>query len=147
MVTQKLNETMNEDWPPASIAVVVFNSSKYIRDLLFSVLNTDYPNFEVILVNCKSTDDSVRIIMEFAGGSRVKTVDLDHDARYDEANNIGARLAKGEYLVLLNSDTIVQRDWLKELVIAMEEDERIGLAQSFLREIDPPHSVQCDAAS
>ncbi len=121
-----------EGCPSVSIIVVNFNGKKLLKPCLKSLLTTNYPNFEIIVVDNASTDGSVESIKKLFGSCPyVKIVENRENLGHAEGCNIGARVAKGRYLVFLDSDTELKaEDWLWELVKVMESDESIGLAQA-----------------
>ena len=100
---------------------------------LDSVFNCDYSNFEVIFVDNASTDGSVEFVRSnFHEYSNLRIIRNNRNLGFAEGNNVGAKVAKGEYIVFLNVDTKVDPNWLKELVTVMESDKSIGAAQSKL---------------
>jgi GT2 family glycosyltransferase len=121
-----------EGCPSVSIIVVNFNGKELLKPCLKSLLTTNYPNFEIIVVDNASTDGSVESIKKLYGSyPYVKIVENRENLGHAEGCNIGARVAKGRYLVFLDSDTELKaEDWLWELVKVMESDESIGLAQA-----------------
>ena len=121
-----------EGCPSVSIIVVNFNGKELLKPCLKSLLTTNYPNFEIIVVDNASTDGSVESIKKLPGSCPyIKIVENRENLGHAEGCNIGARVAKGRYLVFLDSDTELKaEDWLWELVRVMESDESIGLAQA-----------------
>jgi GT2 family glycosyltransferase len=118
--------------PSVSIIIVNFNGKELMKRCLTSLLTTNYPNFEIILVDNASTDGSVEWIKKLSGSCPyIKIVETRENLGHAEGCNIGAQAAKGKYLVFLDSDTELEtEDWLWELVKVMESDESIGLAQA-----------------
>jgi len=121
-----------EGCPSVSIIVVNFNGKELLKPCLKSLLTTNYPNFEIIVVDNASTDGSVESIKKLFGSCPyVKIVENRENLGHAEGCNVGARVAKGRYLVFLDSDTELKaEDWLWELVRVIESDESIGLAQA-----------------
>ncbi len=110
----------------ASIVIVTHNSSRYIDRCLGSILRSaSYPNFEIIVVDNASTDGTADILKRYA--ERIKVEALGQNRGFAAGNNIAARLAKGEYLILLNADTLVTPGWLGRLLWHLEHDSSIGL--------------------
>jgi GT2 family glycosyltransferase len=119
--------------PLVSIVILNFNTKNFLVPCLSSVLNSSYPNFEVILVDNGSKDGSVDLINEkFGDDPRLRIIINNKNLGYAEGNNIGAKHAKGKYVVFLNPDTYVVSSWLNELVRIMEADSTIGAAQCKL---------------
>ena len=114
-----------------SIIIVNFNGLAHLKRCLSSVLNSDYGSIEIIVVDNASTDGSVEIIQEeFRGHSNIITlIPLRSNLGFSVGNNVGASIAKGEFLFLLNNDTEIDKDCIKEVVTAMEGDVSIGVGQ------------------
>jgi hypothetical protein len=126
-----------EDKPLVSIIILNYNGERYLDRCLSSVLRTEYPRFEVILVDNASTDRSLENARnKFGKDERLKVIRNHTNLGFGPANNIGFRNGKGVYAVLLNNDTAVDPNWLTVLVDVMEKDKTIGLAQSMILKMD-----------
>jgi len=94
-----------------SVITPVFNSSRFIRDCIASVRKQTYENWELLLVDDCSTDDSIQIIKEEAAGDkRIIFMQLDKNSGAAVARNNALSMARGEYIAFLDSDDI----WLPE---------------------------------
>lgn len=111
----------------ASIIIVSFNGKQFIKDCLNSIYRQTYRKFEVIVVDNASTDGSADFIK--SKYPKVKLIRSETNLGFASANNLGIRKSKGEYIVLLNQDTAVHKDWLKELVNGVNK-ENVGACQS-----------------
>jgi GT2 family glycosyltransferase len=109
--------------PKISIIILNWNGEKYIKECLESVLKTEYPNFEVIVVDNASTDRSKEIIKRYP---QVKLIENKKNLGFCEGNNIGIRCAIGDIIILLNNDTTVDRNWIKEILKKFEEP-KVGI--------------------
>lgn len=120
--------------PSVSIVIVNFNGRELLRQCLLTLLDTDYPNFEVVVVDNASTDGSVAEVEgSFGSVPHVRLVKNSENVGHAEGCNIGARMTGGRYIVFLDSDTEFRAEnWLWELVRVMESDESVGLAQAKL---------------
>jgi GT2 family glycosyltransferase len=85
-----------------------------------------YPNYEVIVVDNGSIDDTVKALKQLH--PEIKLIEAGRNLGYAGGNNIGIRLAEGEFVFLLNSDVVVKKNTLNELVEAVERDPRIAIA-------------------
>jgi glycosyltransferase involved in cell wall biosynthesis len=107
-----------------SIITPLFNSDKYIASTIESVLSQSFSDFELIIVDDKSTDDSVSVVNSFVEkDSRVKLVQLSENSGAAIARNKGIELARGRYIAFLDSDD----RWLpeklaKQLAFMQEKD-------------------------
>lgn len=120
--------------PSVSIVIVNFNGRELLRQCLLTLLDTDYPNFEVVVVDNASTDGSVEEVEgSFGSAPHLRLVKNGENVGHAEGSNIGARMTRGRYIVFLDSDTEFRAEnWLWELVRVMESDESVGLAQAKL---------------
>jgi len=113
-----------------SIIIVNYNGRGLLQECFKSLTKVDYPNYEIILVDNNSVDDSI----EFVKNNYPPTIIIKLDKNYGFAypNNVGAKNAKGKYFVFLNNDTQVTPNFISEMVKIMENDPKIGLCQSLL---------------
>lgn len=120
-------------WPPISIIAVNHNGRAFILKCLETVLGTNYPNFEVIVVDNASTDGSVEKIRKIFGKNpKLKLFLNNKNEGPSRARNAGAKRTKGKYLIFLDGDTEVTKDSFKHLIHALETDPTIGAAQAKL---------------
>jgi GT2 family glycosyltransferase/SAM-dependent methyltransferase/glycosyltransferase involved in cell wall biosynthesis len=114
--------------PLASITVVSYNNLELTKLCLESILlNTDYPNYEIIVVDNHSSDGTqayLRYMTSIHENLHILLNPGNHG--FAKANNQGLAQAAGEYLVLLNNDTIVPPGWLGRLIRHLH-DLRVGL--------------------
>lgn len=120
--------------PLVSIVILNYNGEGFVKACLDSITALNYPNFEVIFIDNASDDSSVDIVYK-----AIQLTDLSihlirnkNNLGYAAGNNIGLKKSKGKYVFFLNIDTEVNSDGLRELVITMEKDPKIGAAQSKL---------------
>ena len=108
----------NESTPLVSIIILNYNAGNLLLECVESVLKTDYEKFEIIIVDNDSKDDSVdRCKEKFRD---VQIIENKKNLGYCEGNNVGIRNAKGEFIAILNPDTVVDSNWLKELIKGYE---------------------------
>ena len=130
---------MNNLCSLASIVILNYNAGKLLLNCVESVLKTDYENFEVIIVDNKSSDNShIECKKKFQD---VHLIENTENFGYCEGNNIGIRSAKGDYIIILNPDTIVEPDWLKQLIFAYQKNGD-GLYQPKILSLDDKKILQ-----
>ncbi|SHH44130.1 hypothetical protein SAMN02745135_00815 [Caloranaerobacter azorensis DSM 13643] len=110
-----------------SIIIVNYNTRELTRQTLQSIYKYNHNlDFEVIVVDNNSSDDSINMIKdEFP---QVILIQNKENLGFSKANNIGINKSKGKYILLLNSDTIIQRDTLEIMVDFMETNKEVGAA-------------------
>ncbi len=114
--------------PLISIIVVNYNGKKWLPACLSSLKYQTYPKYEVILVDNHSSDGSVKYVK--ANFPKVKIVINSSNLGFATGNNIGASIALGDYLVLLNNDTRVPPDYLTNFHEAFAAIPNLAIAQS-----------------
>lgn len=116
--------------PSFSVILVNYNGKEVVIDCIASILRSTYPDFEIIVVDNASSDDSLKLIEQnFSGkAGRLKVIKNDRNLYLAEANNIGIRNSRGDFVILLNNDTEVESDWLEQIEIVMR-DASIGASQ------------------
>lgn len=124
-----LDGALGATFPLTSIIIVTFNNRDLNRLCLQSLYAyTDWPNFEVIVVDNGSTDGTREYLAEAEREfSQLRVVYNAANLGFARANNIGLQQARGEYLVLLNNDTVVVQGWLSALIRHLAADRTIGL--------------------
>jgi hypothetical protein len=130
--------------PLVSAIILNFNGRDNIGDILprclTAVLNSDYPNIEVIFFDNGSTDDSLEFVKErFQANHKLKIVSYPENCGFSAGNNLAVKHTQGKYLFLLNSDVEVKSNSIRELVNTMENDLTIGMAQSKILFLDDNH--------
>jgi GT2 family glycosyltransferase len=120
--------------PKVSIIIINYNGKKLLEKCLESLFKVQYDNFEVIVVDNNSIDESKNFILK--NHPSVVLIELDVNKGFAEPNNIGAKIAKGKYLLFLNNDTIVTPNFISEMIKIMENDKKIAICQSLLLKPD-----------
>lgn len=116
--------------PFCSIIVLNYNTRYLLRDCFNSLKKQNYPKdrYEVILVDNNSPDDSVKFTKKIFPWVKIRVLDKNHG--FAEGNNKGVEVAQGDYIIFLNTDTIVPKNWLPELVKVAASDKKIGICGS-----------------
>jgi len=104
-----------KDNPLVSVIVLNYNGREVLEPCLDSIFASSYSPFEVIVVDNGSTDWSADIARKKYD---FRLLRKKHNVGFSAGNNSGIRAARGEFLVLLNYDTVVDPNWLSELVTA-----------------------------
>ncbi len=163
MITRRIEYARQNDWsqrydtvvaalrqvtPKASIVIVTYNNLALTKLCLESLLrNTKYPSYEIIVVDNNSHDGTQSYLRYMASRHRhIRTILNTTNNGFAKANNQGIALSTGEYLVLLNNDTIVPPGWLRRLVRHLHDPEvgMVGPTTNFVgneAKIDAPYST------
>jgi GT2 family glycosyltransferase len=126
--------------PKVSIVIPNWNTQQWLAGCLDGLRAQSYRDFEIILVDNGSSDTSLAFVEQ--GYPEVKIIALPENKGFAPAVNIGIRQSCGEYVALLNVDTIPQPDWLANLVETMEASPSdIGSLASKMLSLNEPHLV------
>ncbi len=122
--------------PLVSIITPCYNCEQFIADTINSVLNQTYKNFEMIIVDDISTDNSVSVVQKFAAkDKRIKLIQLPNKGGASEARNIAIKKAQGKYIAFLDADDLWKKDKLK-LQVAFMERNKIDFSYTDYEYID-----------
>ena len=107
------------NFPLVSIIILNYNAGELLQNCIESVLNIDYKNLEVIVVDNISTDNShIKCKKKFP---RIELIQNTKNLGYCGGNNVGIKQAKGDFILVLNPDTIVKTNLVIELLKAYQE--------------------------
>ena len=99
-----------------SVLMPVYNSEKFLEETVQAVINQSYTNWELILVDDGSTDNSKKLCDELRKKeNRIKFIDKKNTGVSD-TRNVALKNAKGQYVVFVDSDDLIHKDYLKLLV-------------------------------
>jgi len=116
-------------FPKLSVVVVTWNGRDFNRLCLESLIaRTEWPNLEILVVDNASTDGTRELIEDFARrDARIRPIFHETNRGFAAACNAGLAAATGDYLVILNNDTVVTRGWATALVRHLAADPKLGL--------------------
>lgn len=126
--------------PLVSIIVVNYNTSDEVLDLLDSLKQSIYTNYEVILIDNASPKDDLSTLK--AQYPAVQLIESKANLGFAGANNLGIDAAKGTYYLFLNPDTCITPNFLPPLIEALELNPKIGLVSPKIKYYDQPHLIQ-----
>ena len=104
--------------PLISLVIVYWNSARYLSRCLSSLASQSFQNFEVIIVDNGSTDGGLEEVEHQYSGLSLRIERLGSNLGFAAANNLGASIARGRWLVLLNTDAFPEPEWLARLMSA-----------------------------
>jgi glycosyltransferase involved in cell wall biosynthesis len=141
---------MSADYEKGLVSVVVpnFNYARFLPACIESVIAQTYTQWELIVVDDNSTDNSVAIIQGYIDRYPDLDIKLLHNAKGPSGTptpiNIGIRAMRGEYFSWLSSDDICAGNKLEELVNVMKADASIGMTYSAFDIIDDDGNITCE---
>lgn len=117
-----------------SIVIAVYNRADFIEKCLAAVLKQTVKNYEIIIVDDGSTDDTLKIVKQFKD-PKIKIVCNKQNSGLAFTRNRGIEESRGELIAFTDSDCIVEPNWLEELIKPFKIDEKIMIVGG--RVIDP----------
>lgn len=125
--------------PEISIIVPVYNVEKYLKRCIDSILNQSFKNFELILVDDGSTDNSGKIVDEYEStDKRIRVIHKENGGQ-GSARNRGLDIAKGNYIGFVDSDDWIHRDMYKCMYKFITEDNTdiVQVGHNIVKEYIP----------
>jgi len=136
---------MKDKNPKVSIIILNWNGWEDTIECLESLYKITYPNYEVIVVDNGSTNDSLKQIKKVINKNNTRIIENKENLGFAEGNNVAMRevmkVGKSKYVLLLNNDTVVDKEFLSELVKTGESDEKVGIVGSILYYYDEPDKI------
>lgn len=126
----------------ASLSILTWNEEKYIKDCLDSIYSQTYPYIEVLAIDNGSKDNTIKKLKDYQAkidkkkDFPMKIIENGKDLGYTGGNNIAIKNAKGEYVIYLNTDLILHKDFVKNVIETMEKDEKIGSVQGKIYQLN-----------
>jgi glycosyltransferase involved in cell wall biosynthesis len=128
-------ETKMEAKPLVSIVLPVYNHGKFVGDSIESILKQEYKNFELIIVDDGSTDDTAQVLSLYSANKKVKLIKQEN-AGLPTALNAGFSCVSGSLLTWTSADNLMAPQALEILVRKLLENEGVGLVYSDYTAID-----------
>ncbi len=122
--------------PLISVITPMYNAQKYILETIQSVLSQTYKNWEMIIVDNKSTDNSIEIVKSIKD-ERIKVILLKYNSGGPaRPRNVGIENAKGKYIAFLDADDVWLSLKLEKQIKILEDNSDIDIVHSFAYTID-----------
>lgn len=116
--------------PKVTVLMPVYNGEKYLSDAIDSVLCQDYTDFEFLIINDGSVDNSPKIISSYSD-ARIRLLNNEKNIGLVNTLNIGLESAKGEYIVRMDCDDISAKNRLSVQVAFMDNNMNVGASGSY----------------
>lgn len=127
--------------PLISVIIINHNGLSFLDKCITSIMNSDYPRFEVILVDNASDDGSVEFVKKSFGLHKITVVQTGINIGPSAARNIGSKYANGDFLVFLDADTYVDKNCLNEMVRKMRKAGCEGACQCKILSMESPFLI------
>ena len=105
-----------------SIITPSYNSAKFIKQCIESVIAQTYTNWEMLIVDDYSSDNSLQILKKY-NDKRIQLIELDKNVGASESRNVAIRKAKGKYIAFLDSDDLWEPQKLEKQISFMETED------------------------
>jgi glycosyltransferase involved in cell wall biosynthesis len=126
--------------PKVSVVMSVYNGEKYLKEAIDSILNQTFKDFEFIIINDGSTDNSLKIIKSYKDPSII-LISRKNKGLVDSLNE-GIKKAKGEYIARMDADDISLKERFKKQVEFLDKNTEVGLVGTSMKIIDDNGSVK-----
>ncbi len=127
---------MIEHNPLVSIVVASYNHAEYLEQRIESLLNQDYQNLEIIIIDDFSTDKSFDVLKKYENSKDMQVIYLSENMGWVKVSNLGAELAKGEFVVFANCDDFSEITQISKLAKKLESNPTAGLCFSRSNIVD-----------
>ena len=114
-----------------SVLMPVFNSEKFIYQAIQSILDQTFQDFELIITDDGSTDNSLSIIETF-NDKRIKLIKNTSNLGLTASRNDAINISNGEYIAFLDSDDISRQDRLEKQIAFLENNKEFGMIDKAL---------------
>jgi teichuronic acid biosynthesis glycosyltransferase TuaG len=115
-----------------SVIIPTYNSEKYLKECLSSVINQTYKNLEIIIVDDKSIDNTIKIIKKIKD-KRIKLIELEKNSGVAIARNKGIEISTGDYICFLDSDDYWYKEKIEKQLKFIKNKEFIYSEYLYLR--------------
>lgn len=143
---EKFKEASRSAAPKISIIVLTFNNLEFNKICIKSILEkTAYPNYELIVVDNCSSDGTREYLSELSEKiAGIKVILNEKNCGFAAGNNEGMKAADGDYIVLLNNDTVITRGWLTAMSKHLENNEALGMCGPVTNSIGNEAKIKVD---
>ncbi len=111
-----------------TVIIVNFNGKEWLKGLLPNLTNQTYKNIQIIIVDNNSSDESTNYVTTCY--KSIKLISCKKNEGFAAGNNMGIEKADGEYIILLNNDTWVPKDYVENFIRVFDKYPNCGIAQS-----------------
>lgn len=124
------------DQPKVSVIVPFYNAERYLKQCLDSLQKQTYSNFEVLLINDGSIDQSYQIAAEYVKIDERFSLITQSNAGIATARNVGLQKMSGEYVTFVDGDDFVSQDYLTKMIKVAKTEQADLVISSYYRYSD-----------
>src|SRR3989338_6363343 len=126
---------MPKKQPLISVIIPTYNSHKYISAVFDAILNNNYQNLEIIVVDDNSTDHTLEIVETYKHKFKnlsiiIKPKNLKKSAAI--STNIGVKKAKADIVCSIDSDAIISNNWFNEVLMQFQKNKKLGAVAGYI---------------
>ncbi len=121
-----------ENRPKLSVVTISYNGKKFLKRCLDSILS-ESGRFEMVFIDNGSNDGSLEFVKKrFGVNKRLRVIEIKKNIGPAEVRNLGVKKSKGEYILILDNDTKIEKGWYRKTLKFIKENEGFGMAQPKL---------------
>ncbi len=128
-------ELKNSAGKLVSIIIVTYNQLDYTKKCIESIKEHTNSPYELIVVDNGSGSDTIEYLKTIQSENNTRIIFNNENTGFPKAVNIGIKHALGDFILLLNNDTVVTKNWLSYLIEKINKDEKIGIAGPVSNEV------------
>ena len=128
-------ESTSGSLPLVTVLLPVYNAEKYLQEAIESILNQTFQDFELLIINDGSTDDSLRVIKSYKD-HRIRLLNLEQNLGLVKALNIGLSEVRSEYIIRADADDICLPNRIEVQVAFMQQNPLVGACGSWFDNMD-----------
>lgn len=119
--------------PTVTVLIPNYNNEPYIKECFDSIYEQTFKQFDVLVVDDSSTDNSVNLILEYQNKIKLKVIKKDCNTGIIDTLNIGLKKINSDYIIRMDADDIMHKERIKKLVDFMEMNPEIGACGSAIQ--------------
>ncbi len=120
---------MPRNHPLVAINILTYNGKKYLKACLESALSQDYSNFKIFIVDNNSSDGTVEALKQFKSDKIAKIIFNNSQTGFAAGHNQLIRESDGEFVLCINQDVVLDKNFLKEAIYKILTDDKIASIQ------------------
>lgn len=138
---RKHNLNKDKKKPLISCVLAVHNDEKIIGPCIRSLLDSDYPHKEIIVVNDASTDRTANVLAKFESEPNVKIISLTHNVGKKKAITKGLEIANGDFYIFTDSDSVVEKSAISRIMDIFLYDKDVGAISGHGRALNANKNI------